>query len=267
MKRMLLDLLDRLPALRLVLASASPRRREILSAVVGPALEIIPSTFAEDLPKGSSALEYVQLTARKKAEEVAARAFSSEAGKPSPFILISTDTIVVKDDQILEKPGDAAHAFEMLSSLSGGKHSVISGVTVLTNLAQASTLLAAAPSKTSDGVALPSSLSAESFSFPHPPAATVIQFASETTVEFRSIPEAALRSYVRTKEPYDKAGGYGIQSLTGGAQFVKAIEGCYYNVMGLPLGDLCAVLRWILENSEKGEEKGASAAPMPPPLS
>jgi septum formation protein len=247
---MLLDLLERLPSLRLVLASQSPRRREILSHLIGPAgsLEILPSTFAEDLPKGSSAISYVQLTARKKAEEVVAKLVNSPipAGRPKEFILISTDTVVVRLNKILEKPADEDHAFEMLSSLSGGVHSVVSGVTVVTNL----TLTA--DSRSGCDVPLPASLVVEPFHVEGSSASdlTVAQFASETTVEFSPIPESVLRLYCKTKEPYDKAGGYGIQSLHAGAQFVKRIEGEYSNVMGLPVSDLCAVLRWIIKNGK-----------------
>jgi hypothetical protein len=80
--------------------------------------------------------------------------------------------------------------------------------------------------------------------------ATVLQFVARTEVEFSVIPEAVLDAYVKTSEPYDKAGGYGIQST--GAQFVRRIAGDYYTVMGLPLHDLCACLRALVLSSALG---------------
>lgn len=121
-------------------------------------------------------------------------------------LIIAADTIVVVDDQILGKPVDEAQAYQMLSRLSGREHQVITGVCVL-NTANGS-----------------------------------IQTQSEITqVRFRNILEDEIRAYIAGGEPMDKAGSYGAQGL--GAVFVERIEGCFYNVVGLPLHTLYLMLK------------------------
>ena len=120
-------------------------------------------------------------------------------------IIIGADTVVVSDGVILGKPADPAQAAAMLSSLSGKEHSVFTGVALIAV-----------------------------------PEGQVMTFAEETRVTFRRLPPAEIRNYVATGEPLDKAGAYGIQGK--GALLVERIQGCYFNVVGLPLSRLAAAL-------------------------
>jgi septum formation protein len=122
--------------------------------------------------------------------------------------VLAADTIVVKDGSILGKPLNPEQAVEMLRFLSGSKHTVITGICVFDILT---------------GKKL---IDSES-----------------TVVYFRDLSEAEIERYVFSGEPFDKAGGYGIQGL--GALFVARIEGCFYNVVGLPLAKLCTMLNFV----------------------
>lgn len=142
---MLLDLVPTLlsRSVKVVLASASPRRRELLQSVAGlpsALIDVKPSKFPENLDKSRfSPADYAITNALLKALDVvsadavaAAARLSSTA--PAPYLLISCDTVVVHDDRILEKPADDEDAFRMLTSLSGRKHAVVSGVCVISTL-------------------------------------------------------------------------------------------------------------------------------------
>lgn len=179
----------------MILASQSPRRRELL-ALITPDFEVIPAQGEEKLPAKISPDEAVLLLSQQKAAEVSARKFPS--GDVTDTI-IAADTVVAIDGDILGKPHSRENAVEMLRRLSGRKHSVFTGVTVIT------------PDRT-------------------------ISFAEETAVEFFPLTESEIEAYVDTGDPMDKAGAYGIQGR--GALLVKRIEGDYYNVMGLPVGGL-----------------------------
>lgn len=122
-------------------------------------------------------------------------------------LVIGSDTVVVHNDRILEKPADAAGALAMLASLSGTRHKVLSGVALV--------LPAAAGSSEEHCVAK--------------------AWCSTTFVQFDDISTADIQAYIETGEPFDKAGGYGIQSM--GGLFVQGIEGDYQNVKGFPLFD------------------------------
>lgn len=183
---------------RVVLASGSPRRVEILNTLLGLGALVYPSTFPEDLDKSQfTPKTYVQENARQKALEVYGKLSAEE--KRAPSLVIGADTVVVLDDQILEKPSDEAAAIEMLSSLSGREHEVCTGVALLY-----------APQD--DGG-----------TDPH-----VVLFVETTTVCFAELSAGAVKAYVDTGEPFDKAGGYGYQSKAAG--FVQGIKGCYWNV-------------------------------------
>ncbi len=175
----------------LILASASPRRAELLK-VAGIPFEIIPAGDVEAELQGKAATmqpaEYAQLQALAKAKQVA----KEHPGR----IVLGSDTIVIIDNEILEKPSDEADACDMLQRLAGRRHTVISAITIIR-----------------DG----------------------IQWSSydSTSVEFLPLEEDIIKKYVNTGEPMDKAGAYGIQGF--GAMMVSRIEGCYFNVMGLPL--------------------------------
>lgn len=183
---------------RLILASGSPRRRELLEGL-GLEFEIVVDPSEEVLREGMTPADTVELLSREKAEHVAAQT-------EDPALIIAADTVVALDSQILCKPKDRDEATRMLMSLSGRKHQVYTGLTVL---------------DTGSGKS--------------------VSVYEVTTVEFRPVPADEISRYIDTGEPMDKAGAYGIQNL--GALFVKGIEGDYFNVVGLPLCRLGEVLK------------------------
>ncbi|XP_037367614.1 probable bifunctional dTTP/UTP pyrophosphatase/methyltransferase protein [Talpa occidentalis] len=202
--------LRKLQGKRVVLASASPRRREILSNA-GLRFEVVPSRFKERLSKASfrSPDAYAMETARQKALEVAARMHQKDLRTPD--VVIGADTIVTVDGLILEKPVDKQDAYRMLSRLSGKEHSVFTGVAIV-------------HCSSRDG-----QLDTE-----------VSSFFEETRVCFSKLSEALLWEYIDSGEPMDKAGGYGIQAL--GGMLVEAVRGDFLNVVGFPLNRFCKQL-------------------------
>ena len=196
----------------LVLASASPRRRELL-AQVGYRFEVHPAHIPEDPLPGEDPIVYVTRLAREKAEAVY-RQLSSVNTVPEnlrplprpdvqPLAVLGADTTVTLDNAILGKPEDAADAARILRLLSGRTHRVITGVALVT--------------------AKGSEVAAEA-----------------TAVRFLTLSEAEIAAYVATGEPMDKAGAYAIQGRA--ARWIPRIEGCYFNVMGLPLALVCTLL-------------------------
>jgi septum formation protein len=186
---------------RLVLASASPRRRELLTQA-GYTFEVRPADVNEGLRAGEDAIAYVVRLAREKALAVLAE-MSSEGPSPPEVVVLGADTTVTLDGHILAKPEDAADAARMLRLLSGRTHRVITGVAVATP----------------DGV----------------------EVAAEVTgVQFRTLSDEEIAAYVATGEPMDKAGAYGIQGLA--AKWIPRVEGCYFNVVGLPLALVATML-------------------------
>jgi len=182
----------------IVLASASPRRREMLERL-GLDFSVVPSRVPEDPFAGETPERHVLRLSEAKAREVAER-----KGQTGRFF-IGSDTIVLRDGVILGKPASAAEAREMLASLSGRSHRVLSGYTVLD---RRRALLRSA--------------------------------AVATRVTFRALNEEEIAGYIATGEPFDKAGGYAIQGI--GAVLVRGIEGSYTNVVGLPLAELIETL-------------------------
>ena len=173
----------------LVLASASPRRAEILRAVGWP-FEARPADIDETLGPGESAPDYVRRLALKKAEAIAATILFG--------LVLGADTVVVADDLILGKPRDETDARRMLRRLSGKWHEVLTGVALV---------------RAEDGRR---------------------RVAYERTrVRFAEMSEREIEQYVATGEPLDKAGAYAVQG--GAALFIEAIEGDYWNVVGLPV--------------------------------
>lgn len=192
----------------LILASASPRRRELL-AQAGYKFEVHPAHVNEDVRPGEEPIAYVTRLAREKAEAVfrelaeAGRAPSQEgssrpdsSGLRSNLAVLGADTTVVVDGQILGKPESAADAARMLRLLSGRSHRVATGVALAT--AQASEVA-----------------------------------AEVTAVRFLTLSDAEIADYIASGEPMDKAGAYAIQGRA--ARWIPRIEGCYFNVVGLPL--------------------------------
>lgn len=183
--------------MKLVLASASPRRAEILREA-GIAFTVLSSAVDETPIPGESPVDLVGRLSAAKAELVGARAVG-------PCIIIAADTVVTLDGVILGKPRTTDDARRMLEKLSGRTHAVITGVTLL-----------------------------------RLPDAERRSFIETTTVHVAPLePEEILR-YLATGEPFDKAGAYAIQGRAG--RYVPRVEGCYFNIVGLPLARLCAEL-------------------------
>ncbi|MGQ0703402.1 MAG: Maf family protein [Gemmatimonadales bacterium] len=175
----------------LVLASRSPRRRQLLAMLGIPHIVAHAEVQELRLPRETS-LAYARRLARDKARAV-----------PGAWVL-GADTIVVVDDDVLEKPLDAADALRMLMRLQGRRHDVITAICLI-----------------ADG--------------------REYQASDKTAVYFRPADEAVLRAYVATGEPLDKAGAYGIQGY--GAALVERIEGDFFSVMGLPVRLVLDVLK------------------------
>jgi len=186
------------PQTKLILASSSPRRAEILTNA-GLSFAVLSSAVDETPLPNEVPEDLVLRLANAKAELVVARAVGRA-------VVIAADTTVVCEGKILNKPESPEQARAMLQLLSGRVHSVLTGVAL---------------------IRLPDTRRR--------------QFTESTTVEFRPLTEAELSAYLATGEPYDKAGGYAIQGLAG--RFIPRIEGCYFNVVGLPLSRLFTELQ------------------------
>ena len=215
---------------RLVLASASPRRRELLSQI-GLEFTVMPSTKEENAT-ATEAGALVQELSRQKAEDIWEQLSGGQQnpdanqeqlsgadqeqisdemrepnldGKRQPELLvIGADTVVCCEEKILGKPHSREAAAEMLRALQGRSHEVYTGVTLYSQ-------------------------------------SEAVTFFECTQVEFYPMTEAEISDYIDSKEPMDKAGAYGIQGL--GARFVKGIRGDYNNVVGLPVGRLYQELK------------------------
>ena len=193
---------DKLKSFDIVLASASPRRRELLQAT-GINYRLAPKFDCEE-----------RYPASLSAEEVAPylSALKSHA-YPEPLgyneLLITADTVVVLQGEVLGKPKDEAEAREILGRLSGSEHSVITGVTLRTREREHT-------------------------------------FSSRSIVRFAELTEEQIDYYVENYSPMDKAGAYGIQEWIGYVG-IESIEGSFYNVMGLPVQRLCRELEAFIE--------------------
>jgi len=181
---------------RIILASNSPRRREMLRQI-GLDFSIDPADVDERPIPGEGPESYALRVAEDKAAVAAQKACTG--------IVIAADTIVVVNGLVLGKPADVSDAERMLKLLSGRAHRVITGLVVR---------------DASDG--------------------RFLSKTAVTTVWFRDLSYEEIRSYVMSGEPLDKAGAYGIQEK--GALLVKKIDGCYFNVVGLPLSLLGEML-------------------------
>lgn len=182
---------------RIVLASASPRREELIKRL-GLDFTVFPSKIDESQFDNLEPEEMVQELARAKAEEVAELVEDT--------IVIGADTVVVYNGEVLGKPEDERQAISMLKVLQGRKHKVFSGLAVVETDSRR----------------------------------TLIDF-DETDVYMRSLEREEIEGYVKTGEPMDKAGSYGIQGI--GGTLVERIDGSYYTVMGLPIHKLALMLK------------------------
>ena len=195
--------------MKLLLASKSPRRRQLLSQLGYP-VEFVDLDVDEHVPDGTPAAEIAELLACRKAQ-----AFElSSSHLPLSTILVAADTVVVLDNKPLGKPASRQEALDMLHALSGRHHSVYTGV-CLRPLTQTI--------KQSSNQAI------------------THHFTERTDVYFRELTNDEIVHYVDTYRPFDKAGAYGIQEWIGMIG-ISRIDGCYYNVMGLPLAALYAHL-------------------------
>ena len=181
--------------MEIILASQSPRRRELLERMGVKNCRIVTPDMERALPPE-------ELVRRISAEK--ARAVREQAGMDA--VVIAADTVVALDGAVLGKPADELEAFKMLSTLSGCRHQVYTGLTVLRGEERHTV-------------------------------------SEETIVAFRELSEEEISCYIQTGEPMDKAGAYGIQGF--GALLIEGIQGDYYNVMGLPVCRLGGILRQL----------------------
>jgi septum formation protein len=211
----------------LILASASPRRRELLTQA-GFEFQVHPAHIPEDPYPNEDPIAYVTRLARQKAQAVYNQIAGTEiAGRETDagalgleletwdskildqrsLIVLGADTTVTLDNQILGKPENAEDAARMLRLLSGRTHRVITGVALVSAAQQ--------------------------------------QVAAEiTAVQFLTLSEAEIQAYIATGEPNDKAGAYAIQGHA--ARWIPRIEGCYFNVVGLPISLVSTLLTHLL---------------------
>ena len=178
---------------KIILASASDRRKDILSQV-GISYEVMPSSIDEDAIQADTPAALVEALSAAKAEDIAERLTKN-------FVIIGADTVVVKDNSILGKPSDEAEAAKMLQMLQGNRHEVYTGVTLI--------------SVSPEGKGL------------------IDTFHVRTIVDMIPMTAAQIDAYIKTGEPMDKAGAYGIQGR--GAAYIQDIAGDYYNFVGLPI--------------------------------
>jgi septum formation protein len=188
--------------MKLILASSSPRRAEILRNA-GFDFQVVPTDVDETLRAGEPATDYVSRLAEEKAR-AAARQIPANVDRSSAIVVAADTTVVVKPE-ILGKPASEGDARSMLRRLSGQTHEVLSGLTVLR-------------------------LKDEALK-------TVVE---STRVTFAELADREIDEYIASGEPFDKAGAYAIQGR--GGKFITRIEGCYFNVMGLPLARLYSIL-------------------------
>ncbi len=185
---------------RVILASASPRRKEILEGM-GASFTVVTA----DTDESSDITDPVALTtelARRKGEAV--YSLLKERGEDGGAVIISADTVVACDGKILGKPRDESEARDMLTLLSGRTHTVATGIAVISH------------------------------------GATYTD-CSVTEVEVDSIPPDEIDKYIKSGEPFDKAGGYGIQG--GFSKWIRGIRGCYFGVVGLPTNKLSTLFK------------------------
>ena len=190
---------------KVILASASPRRQELIKLIFD-SVEILPADCDETLPRGIGAREAVEYLSKIK-NEASAKLTEKEN------LIISADTVVAVDDEILGKPVDKEDARRMISLLSGKVHQVYTGVTLSLN-------------------------------------GKMKTFSEKTDVEFFYLTEDEIEEYISSSEPYDKAGAYGIQGKAG--LLVKGINGDYYNVVGFPVARLKREIQEFLFSEELG---------------
>lgn len=192
---------------KIILASASPRRKELLEQI-GMDFEVMVCG-GEAPTETMIPEEVVKEHALQKMKAVLAHL--EEMDRKDDVIILSADTVVSYDNQILEKPKDEQDAQNMLAMLQGNTHQVYTGVALYDYLSKKKKV-----------------------------------FAQKTEVSFYPMTEEEIASYISTKEPMDKAGSYGIQGI--GGKFVREIRGDYNNVVGLPIARIYQEIKWMMNN-------------------
>ena len=180
----------------IILASQSPRRKELLGQMGLRGFKVASPQVDETVEEHLPPAQVVEQLSRRKALAVAGQADGDE-------LIIAADTVVALEGAVLGKPADQREAFAMLTALSGNRHYVYTGLTVIQG-------------------------------------ERVVTQHECTTVTFRDLEPEEISNYIDTGEPMDKAGAYGIQGL--GAMLVSGIEGDYFNVVGLPVFRLSRIL-------------------------
>ncbi|STX44946.1 septum formation protein [Legionella donaldsonii] len=181
--------------LKIILASASPRRLQILQEH-GLTAVVMPANIEEILQESEDAKTYVTRLAREKAHTILSQVPTGAAD-----IILAADTTVAYENHILEKPTDYNDAYRMLRMLSGKSHEVYTGYALIFL----------------------------------PEQQWYVNYVT-TSIRFHPLTENQIENYINSGEPFDKAGGYGIQQVRD--TFVKEIRGSYYNVMGLPIEEI-----------------------------
>ena len=204
--------------MKFILASASPRRKELLEQI-GMKFEVRVSE-AEEITQATEPAEYVMDLSFLKAEDVAGKipVMYDARGVNQDFVVIGSDTVVAAEGEILGKPKDKDDARRMISMLSGKTHQVYTGVTLM--------------------IFKDERMHRETF-------------YEKTDVIFYEMTEKQIEEYISTSEPYDKAGAYAIQGLC--SAYIKGINGDYASVVGLPVSRICYELtkygiEWIKED-------------------
>ncbi|WP_183766234.1 Maf family protein [Tunturibacter empetritectus] len=198
----------------LILASASPRRHELLTQA-GLTFTAEAADLNEDLLPNEAAAAYVQRLAEEKAQAVWNAHRASDTAE-NPLVVLGADTCVVVEGQILGKPTDSADARRMLELLSGRTHAVLTGIAAIT-------------------------------------AKKTVRDLDITQVTFNVITDSEIGRYIASGEPLDKAGAYAIQGYA--ARWIPRIEGCYFNVVGLPIARTITLLAQA-ESDTPAVEKG-----------
>jgi septum formation protein len=185
-------------SMKVLLVSASPRRRAILGMLGVEPRVVEPLATERPYTPPEPPATYAVAQAEAKLRSI---------GMPPPgWVAVAGDTIVILDDRVLGKPAGAEEARDMLRALSGRTHEVVTGLAL------------AHAGKVASG-------------------------SEATRVAFRALEDVEIARYVESGEPLDKAGAYGIQGL--GAALVRGVEGCYFNVVGLPVGRLLELLQRV----------------------
>lgn len=195
--------------IKIILASASPRRKEILKQI-GFEPVIIPSDIQEDITKTEPDQVVMELSLQKAAAVAASLKKQLEYSGQEP-VVIGSDTVVFSEGRILGKPADEEEADRMLTLLQGNSHQVFTGVTLIKGERKRT-------------------------------------FYEKTEVFVYPMTKEERRGYIRSGDPMDKAGAYGIQGLF--AAYIKGIRGSYTNVMGLPAGRVYQELKQLMEEQD-----------------